>query len=93
MAKIAAGAKQMSAARSTGKRSAAKKAVSAAKKPGAASKAAAKKIGAGKMQPVKRYRVAGTTSDGVVVLHSAVKPTHFTSDEIRQTIREYLRQK
>lgn len=33
-------------------------------------------------------RIAGTTSDGVVVLRTKAKPTHFTAQQIRDTIRK-----
>ncbi len=33
-------------------------------------------------------RIAGTTSDGVVVLRTKAKPTHFTAQQIRETIRK-----
>jgi hypothetical protein len=32
------------------------------------------------------YRVAGKTSDGVTILRGTVKPTHFTSKQIRDAI-------
>ncbi len=32
-------------------------------------------------------RIAGTTSDGVVVLRAKAKPTHFTAKQIRETIQ------
>lgn len=97
MAKSAAGPKRRLAVTSTSKRSAAKPAAKAAtitgKKTGVALKPAVKKVAPRKLRAAASPRIAGTTSDGVVVFHSAVKPTHFTSDEIRTTIREYLRRK
>ena len=32
------------------------------------------------------YKIAGTTSDGVRILEPKVKPTHFTSSEMRAAI-------
>ncbi|NVO16964.1 MAG: hypothetical protein HXX10_23305 [Rhodoplanes sp.] len=60
----------------------------AAKKP-APKKAAAKPTA--KKGAARKYGVVGTTRDGVVILGPAVKPTHFTSDEIRTTIRELFK--
>ena len=37
------------------------------------------------------YRVVGTTSDGVKILASVAKSTHFTSKQIRATIRDIKR--
>jgi hypothetical protein len=36
---------------------------------------------------VDRPKVAGKTSDGVVVLRAKAKPTHFTAKQIRETIQ------
>jgi hypothetical protein len=46
-----------------------------------------------KRKNVKRhpYRVVGTTSDGIKILAGVAKPTHFTSKQIRATIREIKR--
>jgi hypothetical protein len=33
-------------------------------------------------------RIAGKTSDGVVVLRAKAKPTHFTAKQIRETIQK-----
>jgi hypothetical protein len=37
------------------------------------------------------YDVVGTTSDGVLILRPKVKPTHFTSKEILETIMKVER--
>jgi hypothetical protein len=36
---------------------------------------------------VDRPKVAGKTSDGVIVLRAKAKPTHFTAKQIRETIQ------
>jgi len=50
-----------------------------------------------KKSPAKKthmgYRVLATLPDGVKLLAPKTKPTHFTSDEIRQTIRRVLRER
>lgn len=40
-----------------------------------------------------RYEIVGTTSDGVKVLRSKTRPSHFTPDEIRTTIRDFRGQR
>jgi hypothetical protein len=40
-----------------------------------------------KSDAVGRPKVAGKTSDGVVVLRAKAKPTHFTAKQIRETIQ------
>ena len=42
----------------------------------------------GKAGRTSGSRIAGTTSDGVVVLRTKAKPTHFTAQQIRETIRK-----
>jgi len=37
---------------------------------------------------VSSSKVAGTTSDGIVVLRTKAKPTQFTAQQIRETIRK-----
>lgn len=65
----------------TGRKSAASK--------GATKRAAAAKTVSGKSGATK-YQVIAKTRDGVSILGPAVEPTHFTSDEIRKTIRDVL---
>jgi hypothetical protein len=36
---------------------------------------------------VSSSKIAGKTSDGVVVLRAKAKPTHFTAKQIRETIQ------
>ena len=36
---------------------------------------------------VGKSKIAGKTSDGVVVLRAKAKPTHFTAEQIRETIQ------
>jgi hypothetical protein len=36
---------------------------------------------------VSRSKIAGKTSDGIVVLRAKAKPTHFTAEQIRETIQ------
>jgi hypothetical protein len=38
-------------------------------------------------------RIVGKTRDGVVILRPKARPKHFTSQEIRDTIREVVRSK
>jgi hypothetical protein len=40
-----------------------------------------------KSESGSRPKVAGKTSDGVVVLRAKAKPTHFTAKQIRETIQ------
>jgi hypothetical protein len=42
----------------------------------------------GKTGRTSGSRIAGTTSDGVVVLRTKAKPTHFTAQQIRETIHK-----
>jgi hypothetical protein len=36
---------------------------------------------------VSSSKIAGKTSDGIVVLRAKAKPTHFTAKQIRETIQ------
>jgi hypothetical protein len=38
----------------------------------------------------RKHKVIGVTRDGVEILQPTARPTHFTSDEIRETIRKVL---
>jgi hypothetical protein len=45
-----------------------------------------------KTSHAKRYRIAGITHDGVAILKSPGRATHFTDKEIRDTIAIVLRE-
>ncbi|CAL8968336.1 hypothetical protein RHODGE_RHODGE_03739 [Rhodoplanes serenus] len=61
-----------------------------AAKPRMAKNATAKRVASQPKPLSKSYEIVGRTRDGVSILGPAVEPTHFTSDEIRKTIRDVL---
>ena len=52
-----------------------------------AKKHSTKSASLAKPKRVSSPKVAGKTSDGVVVLRAKAKPTHFTAKQIRETIQ------
>jgi hypothetical protein len=52
---------------------------------------ATKRARAASVRSAPAYQVVGITSDGVKILQGKIKPTHFTSKEIRETIDELKR--
>lgn len=49
------------------------------------------KSGQAKKASLKGYKAVGTLSDGVTILAPKSKPKHFTSKEIKATIRDVRR--
>jgi hypothetical protein len=60
----------------------------ARKKQWALSSSDLRALKARKKMTVSGYSVVGTTTDGVRILRAKIKPTHFTSSQIRKTISE-----